>query len=155
MGYSIEQLDVEFRIKKENFRPCLKALKEANVELSLNTSDLKTALEECRWTPYIDTDHGDIVYIEFTGDKLMDDEEIFDAIAPYVEAGSFIGIQGEDRSMWKWVFNGKECLEKSAVIDWEDNAEIVQALLNHKEILPTLLNIHPSLDKKIQDTLKD
>lgn len=48
---------------------------------------------------------------EFLGEKYGDDEILFTAIAPYIEAGSEIHFIGEDGNEWKYVFDGKTMKE--------------------------------------------
>lgn len=42
------------------------------------------------------------------------EEEMFQAIAPFVEADSYIEMQGEDGEIWRWIFDGTTCVEKVA-----------------------------------------
>lgn len=52
-------------------------------------------------------------------DNKMGQEDIFfDAIAPYVESGSYIVWCGEDRTMWVWAFEDGKMIEKEARITW-------------------------------------
>lgn len=44
--------------------------------------------------------------------------EIFNIIAPYVEAGSYLQMQGEDGDIWRWYFDGKHCVDKG--MKWDD-----------------------------------
>ena len=39
---------------------------------------------------------------------------MFDAIAPFVEAGSYIVMIGEDLSTWCLYFDGEHCTEEDA-----------------------------------------
>ena len=54
--------------------------------------------------------------IYFEGEKYGDDDLIFNAIAPYVEDGSYIQMNGEDGAIWRWVFENGKCVEKQATI---------------------------------------
>jgi hypothetical protein len=74
-----------------------------------NATTLEEVLTEWRWTPVVDPDTGDITFLEFTGQKRGDDELLFRALAPYIEAGSYIHFTGEyTRENWQFVFDGKE-----------------------------------------------
>jgi len=77
----------------------------------MHADNLTDAIEECRWIVEEDND-GNIVSIEFTGDKLGEDEQIFNAIAPAVENDSYIKMEGENGEIWKWVFNNGKCKEE-------------------------------------------
>ena len=60
----------------------------------------------------------DIVGIQFYGEKLGDDQQFFDIIAPLVEPDSYIQMSGEDSDMWRWVFNGDTCQEVYPEVSW-------------------------------------
>ena len=130
MGYYIEQTDSNFIIKKENFRDALNNLKAVftpdkmtcidyihgeelphfswvRTDTVLDAETLEEALEEIRYDP-IFNDNGDIINVEFTGEKYGDEEIFFAALAPFVEKDSYISFEGEDEDKWTWCFNGKE-----------------------------------------------
>jgi len=66
-------------------------------------------------------DEGEIIELYFNGDKLACDEDImFQAIAPYVEDGSFIEMVGEDGDCWRWIFKDAKCKEVRAEVTWPD-----------------------------------
>ena len=130
MGYFMEQTDSNFTIKKENFRDALNSLKAVftpdkmtcidfirgkefphfswvRTDIVLNAETLEEALEEIRYTPTCN-DNGDIVDVEFNGEKYGDENIFFTALAPFVEKDSYISFEGEDECRWTWCFNGKE-----------------------------------------------
>ena len=122
MGYYIDQVDHNFRIKKENIQKAWDSLLNImkiekktihdssgyhyswiNTEDVLNAETFKEALSEARFD--IKTDNnGDVTHIYFNGEKLGDEEIILSSIAPYVENGSYITFQGEEGERWKWKF---------------------------------------------------
>lgn len=61
----------------------------------------------------------DIVGVYLESEKLGDEFKFFQAIAPYVEVGSYIELQGEDGCRWRWVFDGNICVEQTAKIVWD------------------------------------
>jgi hypothetical protein len=77
------------------------------------------ALGEWRWNCFIN-DAGDLEEINFDGEKLGDDAILLEAIAPFVEAGSYIEMEGEEGCHWKWCFDGKTMTEKSGRVVYED-----------------------------------
>ena len=128
MGYLIEMTDNKFYIKKENFEKALESLKSifipenmtcydyiygkayphfswVDTKIVLESETLRDALEEIRYTPKYNND-GDICSVKFTGEKYGDEKIFFNALAPYVEDGSYIAFQGEDGFEWEWFFNG-------------------------------------------------
>lgn len=124
MGYCIKMTDSNFSIKSENFAKALEALKGAFKEENMTISDasgkhfswvstkrvldcdtLEKALEEIRYLSVYD-ENGDICNLVFTGQKYGDEDVFFNALAPYVEAGSYLCFEGEDGDIWTWAFSG-------------------------------------------------
>ena len=132
MGYSIFILETNFCVTKENTDLVLAALKRlcqsqrivslnnetfaaANQDLAfvknesvVNASDIYDALSEVRWSPHLD-DEGNIENLEFTGEKLGDEQLLFDAIAEYVEDNSYVVVAGDDGKVWRWRFEDGKC----------------------------------------------
>ena len=149
----MNQIDCYFNMKKETFDEALKVTKalitdkakeqygttgyvmqkgeitsrhygfveEENVARANNFKD---AAEAFRWDMWVD-DEGDIYGTMFNGEKYTGSEQtFFNTIAPYVREGSYIEMQGEEGEMWKWYFNGMECMEYQAQIIYPDIIEI-------------------------------
>lgn len=138
----MNQRENKFTIKAVNKAKALEALKDAAYETDkmsgfstiggkqtkhfswvdmnyVKCKILEDALPKCRWDIYTDTETGDVSSIEFNGEKFSGDEiTILSAIAPFVESGSFIEMQGEEGERWRWIFNGKTCKEIYANIRW-------------------------------------
>jgi len=145
MGYCIEQKATDFFMKAEDKPKALEALKaiandtdrmgggsfsggERTFHFSwcdmsyVNDTVFEKAFKKLRWeTEEYQDDEGNIIDIEFYGEKLGGDEEyILNAIAPFVKAGSYIEMYGEDGNIWRWAFNGEKCEEIHPTITWED-----------------------------------
>jgi hypothetical protein len=146
MGYCMEQRDGMFKIKAENVAGAFAAIKSMldvvqimggggshekrhyswviNENLA-QAATLQNAMYQWRWQVYEDVETEDvdcpihIQDIQFIGEKLGDDGQLFDAIAPFVEAGSYIEMSGEDGCLWRWIFDGKSCEEVQAKVTWE------------------------------------
>lgn len=129
MGYCMEMLDMLFRIEAEHKPAALEAIKRAIVyddprseytyrgsigwawmktSTILAARTLEEALVEARWKPLTDA-NGTILAIEFTGEKMGNEQALFNAIAPFVKKGSRIHMEGEDGDRWEWVFSGEDC----------------------------------------------
>lgn len=140
MGYYMDMTYAVFHMKKENFGKALEALKAVFIPENMTCKDfvygeerphfswvdtekvlrsqlIEDALEAIRWDVGFNS-NGDIDDIVFTGEKLGDDEIFFDAIAPYVEEGSYIEMHGETED-WRWVFTKNGLEEKRPHIIWE------------------------------------
>ena len=143
MGYYMDQMESDFKIKKENFSAALVAIKALAEQLEEKASggsfgpnrierwfswvvtsefvDAKTlvdAIKAWRWQAQLNSD-GDISALYFEGEKLGDDEVLFDALAPFVEDGSYIQMSGEEDAMWRWVFKNGVMLESYPTISWD------------------------------------
>jgi hypothetical protein len=59
-----------------------------------------------------------VVGISFMGEGYSDDIELFNILAPFVEAGSFIEMNGEEGETWRWLFDGTSCQEKHPKVEW-------------------------------------
>jgi len=116
----MNQRDSKFSIKLENTQKALDAIKSLAGKETITDSygrhfswvhpeyekakTLFDAMSCWRWQPKTGSDGGvDGVY--FTGEKYGDDPILFKAIAPFVEDGSYIEMQGENGEIWRWVFN--------------------------------------------------
>ena len=175
MGYWINQRDTEFVIISKNFRNCLETIKNLNIKQGsggtfykgkhtphfawvnndaiTEAKTLEEAFTEWNWDVELD-EEGNVSHISFTGEKSGDYDKLFKAIAPYVESGSYIEMGGEDGGVWRWTFNNGKMFEIYSELDWENNREIVDAILKKKKLLPMLLGINPILDEKIAKILK-
>ena len=130
MSYYMRQVNGHFIMKKEKKVQALNELKDmitkGNTEIQdYFTQDIMTSksLEEVLladgWECETDID-GNIIDLWFKEEKINNEYEIFNLLAPYVEEECFIEMIGEDDSRWRWVFNGEICMEKNATIVWED-----------------------------------
>ena len=130
MGYCIEQTESQFRLASEHHDAALRAIQGlVGSETISDTSgrhfswvrsgferidNLEEMLKEWRWEPaYLD---GDIVGLRFFGEKSGDDGAMLNAIAPFVDAGSYVQMQGEDGAVWRWYFNGDTCETQAGVV---------------------------------------
>ena len=134
MGYCISMIDSDFRMKAESKPAALQALKdmwddETNMSGGswgsggqkeqkwfawMNNSDIQNcvtfeqAMNEWRYPVTLSVEgHGAINDIDFEGEKIGDEELMFNAIAPFVEADSYITMLGEDGEQWRYFFDGE------------------------------------------------
>lgn len=122
MSYYMDQFDQAFRISAENKAAAFESLKGwALKEMERNAAyahlghspigdatELEEALSELDWETSTD-DCGNIVEMCFSGEKLHDEDEWLDAIAPHVNKGSQLMMRGEDGCSWCWYFDGESC----------------------------------------------
>ena len=122
MGYSIFMLQSDFFLAREHHHLALAAIRQivhhdANSSKHkphfafidevalLQASTLQEMFEAWRWFSDEDDD-GNITSLEFTGEKLGDDEYLFEAIASFVREGCYIQFAGENGKIWRWYFTG-------------------------------------------------
>lgn len=100
MGYCASMSQCSFRVNTEH------------------TGRVIKKLEDCGYIAELDDD-GNIVGLDFAGDKLAyDEDKMFEQIAPYVESDSFIEMLGEDGTRWRQVFKDGKCREIKASVAW-------------------------------------
>lgn len=132
MGYCMSQRESYFKMDPKDFPAAFKSVQALHGSETIGDSggrhffrvdydlheinDFAEMLRAWRWE--LELDGGEVVGISFQGEKLGDDHVLFNAIAPWVEKGSYIQMQGEDGMIWRWVFDGKKCVEKSAKISF-------------------------------------
>lgn len=131
MGYCMSQGNTEFSIPKEHHEKVLAAIKGLHgkedcgdhfswVDSDFHElNDLATILKEWRWKPKFKD--GDIVGLEFQGEKYGSDNFLWQAIAPFVTKGSFITMKGEDGAKWKWSFDGVTVKEVGSETIFDDD----------------------------------
>lgn len=139
----MESVYSEFKIKKENVKKAFNAIKELMGRVDvlgsgasyrggkeirhyafvatddvLNSTDLDYSLMCWRWDSMFNED-GDLIGLDFLGEKYGDEKHLFTAIAEFVESDSYIEMIGEDHEKWRWIFKDGKLLEKKPRIIWE------------------------------------
>ena len=117
----------KFRIKKENIPKAFAAMR-AFVDADLAqcvknkwraptcpTPDkvlvATTLAEQVRpWSWVLDADgDGNVTAIRFAGEKEGAEDDLFQVLGPFVEAGSVVEMRNENGWRSLWQFDGKEC----------------------------------------------
>lgn len=129
MGYCIQLLDSKFEIKKEHFKKLKKAFKKLDenhklawVEKGFSHDTLSNVFDSLRYPVQFSQDESNnecISSIEFSGEKLGNDDFIWDTIAPFVTSGSYLEFLGEEGEMWRVIFKDGKWEEKSPQINWD------------------------------------
>lgn len=129
MSCNVRIRDAKFRIRAENQRAALvaaHALPDVTYVCfdrdSRESREICVTFEAWSYEPIIDEcDYatGDIIGLARFDDCFGEDEKLFfEAIAPYVEAGSYIEYAGRDGDMWRWSFDGKKLVTLRPRIEW-------------------------------------
>lgn len=160
MSYGIQQLDTCMYIPIDKQEIAVKAVKELSSKCNLSWVDqeklkrltmLADVLECCRWLANLDS-QGNITGLEFLSDRLGEDELIFGALAPSVQAGSYILVIGEDKNVWKWSFDGEKCDVVSP--EWkEKNLRFPQYHADLQEYVQVLFELNEA-DRRLATFLK-
>jgi len=119
MGYSMSQRESEFFIPADKVIYALQAIKDLHgKETILDASgrhfagvargffminSFEQMMYEWGWEIAMDEDLN-VIALNCMSDKLGDETFLFEAIAPVVQAGSYIDMCGEDGSQWRWLF---------------------------------------------------
>lgn len=126
MGYYINQEDADFRILAGNIPAAHQALRNAaegqdwgwvDMDVVATAPTFREAMSVARWEVFMN-DAGDVIDIAFDGEKAAEEDEPLAAIAPFVEAGSWIEMSGEEGERWRWTFDGKTIDEERAMLVW-------------------------------------
>lgn len=130
MGFSIRQMDSKFSIPRIHHKEALAAIKAlfagGRDQRYVKSGDedrwttLADALEDYSWCPKMDGDYN-IVDIDFHGEKMGAEERMFEAIAPFVQDGSYIEMTGDEGAHWRWVFTDGKMKEVNAVLPWSED----------------------------------
>ena len=130
MGYYMHQTGGKFILRRSQIEQALDALREAGkVTIDLKgtfTEQLVDVFHDWSWRLDLDEQTGDIIDVQFEGEKSVRDEDLFRAIAPFVEAGSFITMMGQDDESWRWYFDGQEMITQPGNIVYEDSKVVVE-----------------------------
>lgn len=149
MGYCVYQQESKFHLPASRLPMALAALNTlalragrqpgrgfpfADTATLLRAQSVEQHMKEWRWRLSFDA-HGDIVDVTFEGEKLGADHALWSALAPFVSAGSFIVMHGEDGNVWRWVFDGAKCLEQDACIGF---APVKSDIIDMEPVPPKL-----------------
>lgn len=139
-GYSANLRDSSFFIAARRKREALAAIKDlftpekierlgsygkyswVNTGDALAARSLPTMMGEWGWPVELDEDDN-VVGIQFdAGDnKLGSEPALWGALAPFVRAGSYLAMVGEDGEHWRWWFDGRNCYRQEARIVYEES----------------------------------
>ena len=121
MGYNIRLIKERFLIYKDNIPDALLCLRETHARHYGKTKfdwvdgayiwahTIREALKCWNYKAYFDFD-GNLVSLDFIGEKLGDEVILFETIATYVQEGSFLQFEGEDNARWAYYFTGNSMM---------------------------------------------
>lgn len=125
MGFVIWQRESSFCIRKEYFAGLVKAAIQRFPDLFDEMSSVRDIFKEFDFE--VDKDaEGNLSDIIFTGEKTRYEEEFFETLAPFVEPGSFVSFYGEDNSIWRYCFDGKQCRYETPLLIFPENPKALK-----------------------------
>jgi hypothetical protein len=128
MGYSMRQRHAQIRIPVTQLAAAFAALLPLCAEYPVRAADgylpLPTTLDDLLvhygWKPTHDA-AGNIVDLCFHGDKYGSFEDDFlPLLAPFVEPGSSLTMEGEDGAIWRWLFRDQTVITQPGRIVCDD-----------------------------------
>lgn len=137
MGYSYCVNDSSFGIEAQHFPDMMDHLLKWHRKLAADNQPLKwmdhdkaiAMLEEGDLIGYfdgwcyaakIDITTGDVVNLIFEGEKIGQEDNLWDQIAPWVQDGSHLTCQGEDGDMWRWTWREGRLYTVEAQVVYDD-----------------------------------
>lgn len=122
MGYVAYSNEAKFFMKQECAEDALAALKALFENITqigwVADTDIKDcdtfedAMYECGFE--LEADDEIFYHICFVDEKWSDNDRFLQAIAPFVQPGSYIQMVGEDGTIWREVFENGTCNTKVA-----------------------------------------
>ena len=121
MSYYANSIESDFLIREENFPKLIDAVIQQDSALLEASPPIEDVFEDFGFSIEINM-RGDIDSIWYEDQKFYADsvESFFDAIAPFVVAGSYIAFEGESSSIWAYYFDGKSWEEYLGEIRFPD-----------------------------------
>ena len=120
MGYGMQQRDGHFRIAVEKLPAALLAVQAITEQKPREWGGshfssgmtVPEMLEAWSWKALCDPATGDLIDLVFFGKQLGAEAFLFQALAPFVDAGSYLEMLGEDGEFWRWAFDGQHMREQ-------------------------------------------
>lgn len=121
MGYCVQQIETKVFIPRKSFPAVVTALKALvkREPFSYTPTDplppaakFDETIEYFCFSPSLNA-KGDLVALEYFGEKLDAQNAFFEALAPFVRKGGIASFRGEDGTKFRWEFDGRkvECSE--------------------------------------------
>jgi len=128
MGYYIFQEDSKFHVDNKHVNDLVRAVHRLCLDdnncsyyMSDDITSVNDVVEIFRLFSWgIDQNEtGDIVDINFEGEKSGGDREFLETIAQFVKDNSYIQMRGEDHEQWRWSFSNGQMTERTPTVTWE------------------------------------
>jgi hypothetical protein len=128
MGYYMDLEDHAFTVNFDQKAKALAEVKDFTRKMEygyrwvtktavLNSDTLEEVFDCFGWDTFNDS-NGNIVGLDYDGNKIGSEETLFGVLAPFIESESYIQMRGEDGTLWRWCFDGHEISEVTATVTW-------------------------------------
>lgn len=141
MGYCFSVMDSQFEIASHHYSDLMDHLikwhtkmKETNCQLKwiehdrmieiLQEGDIINYFSHWQYGARIDLTTGNICDLVFEGEKIGDEENLFEQIAPWVTDDSRLDCQGEDNALWRWCWRQGNFFNVEAEIHYPDPVDM-------------------------------
>jgi hypothetical protein len=127
MGYYIFQEDSEFHVDNKHVGDLVLAVHRLYLDNDLSyymnddiikINDVVEIFRIFSWD-IEQNETGDIVDINFQGEKSGCEDKLFATIAPFVKNDCYIQMRGEDHELWRWSFCNGVMTKQTPTITWE------------------------------------
>jgi hypothetical protein len=114
MGSATQVTDIHFRIPAGKLTLALELWRASRATapglgpFTRRCTSIQEVFLAFLWEPQV-SKSGDIVGVSFIGEKVGDEDALFRAVAPAVDAGSYIQVSSDEGENWRWVFDGTRC----------------------------------------------
>lgn len=106
---ALSSLANDGRFVKDDHRQLSRALARA--------TNIESAFRLFGWRSQ--SDHaGNVVHVWMVGSDLAYSEDMFLALAPYIDSGGYVEFVGEDGDIWRWSFTGRDMVEAYPDLPW-------------------------------------
>jgi D-mannonate dehydratase len=123
MGYRARLMGSKFGIKNDFHEKARQAVIHCQDNFGIDrTQSLEEMVSDWGWHLQFDPSR-DIVGIEYESDSMRGDEDMLDALAPFVENGSYLQMNGEEGEIWRWVFKDGKLYSVQAELTFPDPVE--------------------------------
>ena len=93
-------------------------LSDSNIFVAAQYAEAVTQMLRTAEYETVFDDDGNITSFYYNGSGMGDDEELYQALAPYMRSGCFLEVCNEMGNAWRWVYCDGVCTRVCPVVLW-------------------------------------